>query len=110
MTEPQTPQPPQAVPAAASAAQRLLVGLVQAYRLLFKAWLGSACRFEPTCSAYALEALARHGAAAGSYLAGARLLRCHPWCAGGLDAVPHQPPSLFLRLRPRRPRAPHCRP
>ena len=78
--------------------RRLLMGVVHAYRLLLKAWIGNACRFEPTCSAYALGALERHGAAAGSYLAAARLARCHPWCDGGLDPVPDDPPRLFSRL------------
>ena len=68
--------------------QRLLVAIVKGYRLLLSPWIGSQCRFEPTCSAYALEALNRHGAAAGSYLAARRILRCHPWCAGGYDPVP----------------------
>lgn len=62
--------------------------LVRAYRLLLSPSLGSACRFEPTCSAYALESLERHGAMAGSYLTLRRLLRCHPWCDGGHDPVP----------------------
>lgn len=65
-----------------------LVGLVRAYRLLLSPWIGSACRFEPTCSLYAIEAIERHGAAAGSYLAARRILRCHPGCAGGCDPVP----------------------
>lgn len=78
--------------------QRALILLVRGYRLILSPWLGSSCRFEPTCSAYALEALQRHGAAAGSYLAAARVLRCHPWCAGGLDSVPQQPPALFRRF------------
>lgn len=78
--------------------QRALILLVQAYRLLLKPWLGNACRFEPTCSAYALQALDKHGAAAGSALAVGRLLRCHPWCAGGCDPVPEQLPRLFSRL------------
>lgn len=68
--------------------RRILVGIVQGYRLLLSPWLGSQCRFEPTCSAYALQALQQHGAAQGSYLAARRVLRCHPWCAGGLDPVP----------------------
>ena len=67
---------------------RCLIGLVKAYRLLLSPWLGSSCRFEPTCSAYALQALQIHGAAKGGYLTLARLGRCHPWCSGGLDAVP----------------------
>lgn len=77
--------------------QRLLIGLVRGYRLLLSPWLGSSCRFEPTCSAYALEALERHGAAGGSYLATRRLLRCHPLCAGGHDPVPESLPA-WLRF------------
>jgi putative membrane protein insertion efficiency factor len=69
-------------------AQRLLIGVVQGYRLLLKPWLGNACRFEPTCSAYTLQALQQHGAWRGTALGGWRLLRCHPWCDGGLDPVP----------------------
>ncbi|WBY00054.1 membrane protein insertion efficiency factor YidD [Ramlibacter tataouinensis] len=78
----------------------VLIGLVKGYRLLLSPWLGSACRFTPTCSAYSLQALERHGAAAGSYLTLARLVRCHPWCAGGIDEVPAHPPRLFTRLLP----------
>jgi hypothetical protein len=85
-------------PAAPGLVQRLLVLLVRAYRLLLKPWLGNACRFEPTCSAYALTALERHGALGGSWLAAGRLMRCHPWCDGGCDPVPAQPPRLFTRL------------
>lgn len=80
--------------------QSLLLGLVKGYRLLLSPWLGSACRFEPTCSAYALQALQDHGAAAGSYLVLARLSRCHPWCEGGHDPVPADKPVLFTRLIP----------
>lgn len=76
----------------------LLIGLVLAYRLLLKSWLGNACRFEPTCSQYALDALRRHGALAGGTLAAGRVLRCHPWCDGGLDPVPARAPGLFTRL------------
>jgi putative membrane protein insertion efficiency factor len=65
---------------------------VRAYRFFLSPWLGSACRFEPSCSAYALEAIDRHGALGGSYLAAHRLARCHPWCNGGLDAVPQRHP------------------
>jgi len=75
-----------------------LMGLVRAYRLLLSPWLGSSCRFEPTCSRYALDALQRHGAIAGSALAAGRVLRCHPWCAGGFDEVPAVAPALFRRL------------
>ena len=78
--------------------QTLLIGLVKGYRLLLSPWLGSSCRFEPTCSRYALGALENHGAAAGTYLTIARLARCHPWCDGGLDPVPQDKPRLFSRL------------
>jgi putative membrane protein insertion efficiency factor len=78
--------------------QRGLVALVRGYRLLLSPWLGSGCRFEPTCSVYALGALQRHGAAAGTALTVGRLLRCHPLCAGGCDPVPDSPPRWFSRL------------
>ena len=77
--------------------KRILIGLVKAYRLLLSPWIGSSCRFTPTCSAYSLEALERHGASAGTYLTLARIARCHPWCAGGHDPVPAAPPRLFTR-------------
>ncbi len=77
---------------------RFLMGAVRGYRFFLKPWLGNACRFEPTCSAYAMGALERHGAAAGAYLAVARIGRCHPWCHGGLDPVPEHPPGLFTRF------------
>ena len=83
--------------------RRLLMALVRGYRLLLSPWLGSACRFEPTCSVYSLGALDRYGAAAGSWLTLRRLARCHPWCAGGLDPVPQTLPRsmrLFSRLVP----------
>lgn len=69
-------------------AQRVLIGAVKFYRLMLSPWLGSSCRFEPTCSAYALAALECHGAATGAALSVRRLLRCHPGCAGGCDPVP----------------------
>ena len=78
--------------------QRLLIGLVKAYRLFLSPWLGSACRFEPTCSVYALQALHQHGAALGSYLTLRRLVRCQPFCDGGHDPVPPVKPSTFSRL------------
>ncbi len=78
--------------------QRLLKALVRAYRLLLSPSIGSACRFEPTCSAYSLQALEQHGAGWGSYLTLTRLVRCHPWCAGGHDPVPEDAPRLFTRF------------
>ena len=74
-----------------------LVGLIKGYRLFLSPWLGSSCRFTPTCSAYGLQALEQHGAAAGAYLTAARIARCHPWCDGGHDPVPDTPPRLFTR-------------
>ena len=68
--------------------RRALIGLVKGYRLLLSPWLGQSCRFEPTCSVYAIEALERHGAAKGSYLTLHRIARCQPWCPGGHDPVP----------------------
>ena len=82
----------------ASPMQRLLLAAVRGYRLMLSPWLGSACRFEPTCSAYALDALTRHGAATGTRLTLWRLARCHPFCAGGHDPVPHAPRPLFSSL------------
>lgn len=81
---------------------RMLMAAVRGYRLLLSPWLGSSCRFEPTCSAYALEALDRHGAAAGSALTLGRIARCHPWCDGGLDPVPARPPRIFSGWRAHR--------
>ncbi len=70
----------------------LLVGAVRAYRLLLSPWVGQSCRFTPTCSAYAIDALNRHGAIAGSGLAAWRILRCNPLCQGGCDPVPDNMP------------------
>ena len=62
--------------------------LVRAYQLLLSPWLGVNCRFEPSCSAYALEALQKHGAFRGTLLAARRIGRCHPWGGSGYDPVP----------------------
>ncbi len=70
--------------------KRLLIALVRGYRLLLSPWVGGQCRFYPTCSAYTIEALEKHGAAAGSYLGAVRILRCQPWCQGGHEPVPAQ--------------------
>jgi putative membrane protein insertion efficiency factor len=61
---------------------------VRAYRLLFSPWVGHNCRFQPTCSAYALEALAKHGGIKGSWLTLRRIGRCQPWGSDGYDPVP----------------------
>ena len=68
--------------------RRLLIAVIRAYQYLLSPWWGGHCRFTPTCSHYAVEALERHGALSGSWLAARRILRCHPWSAGGYDPVP----------------------
>ena len=82
----------------ADAPRRVLMALVRFYRYWLSPWLGSSCLYEPTCSAYALQALERHGALAGSYLAAARLARCTPWCDAGCDPV--LPRSKFVEELP----------
>ncbi|AJR18877.1 membrane protein insertion efficiency factor YidD [Pimelobacter simplex] len=66
----------------------LLIGLVRGYQLVVSPFLGPSCRYYPSCSAYAVEALRVHGAIKGTWLAIRRLLRCHPWAPGGVDHVP----------------------
>ena len=61
---------------------------VRAYRAVFSPWVGHNCRYEPTCSRYALEALEKHGALRGGWLALRRILRCNPWGGAGYDPVP----------------------
>ncbi len=68
--------------------RRILILLIQGYRYLFSPWLGNHCRFYPSCSHYAQEAVHNHGALRGSWLTLRRLGRCHPWHAGGVDPVP----------------------
>jgi putative membrane protein insertion efficiency factor len=65
-----------------------LIWLLRGYQLLISPMLGPRCRFYPSCSNYAIEALRVHGAARGAWLAARRVGRCHPWNAGGLDPVP----------------------
>jgi putative membrane protein insertion efficiency factor len=70
--------------------RNLLQLLIRGYQFLLSPWIGGACRYWPTCSDYALEALERHGSLAGSWLAVRRLARCHPYGRGGVDPVPEQ--------------------
>ena len=71
--------------------KHLLIGLLKVYRLVVSPLYGNVCRYYPSCSAYALRAVEVHGAVRGGWLAGRRLLRCHPWTAGGYDPVPGAP-------------------
>lgn len=66
----------------------VLIGLLRAYRTLISPLYGQVCRYHPSCSAYALEAVTVHGSVHGSWFAVRRLGRCHPWAAGGYDPVP----------------------
>lgn len=66
----------------------MLKTAIRAYRYFISPMFGSSCRFHPSCSRYALEAIERHGNARGGWLALRRLLKCHPWHEGGLDPVP----------------------
>ena len=75
----------------------LLIGFLRAYRLLISPLYGQVCRYHPSCSAYALQAVTEHGAAWGSWLAVRRVARCHPWAAGGLDPVPPRTPHRHLQ-------------
>lgn len=78
---------------------RLLALPVRAYRLIGSPWVGHGCRYQPTCSAYALEALERHGAVRGGWLALRRILRCHPLGGSGLDPVPPPGPDQSSRSK-----------
>jgi len=68
--------------------RRILAGCVRGYQLALSPLLPPSCRFSPSCSQYALEAITRHGALKGTWLAARRLVRCHPFHPGGFDPVP----------------------
>ena len=77
-----------------------LIGFLRAYRLLISPLYGQVCRYHPSCSAYALEAVTERGSVVGTWLAVRRLGRCHPWAAGGYDPVPRRAaPTESSRLR-----------
>ena len=69
-------------------AQHLLIGLIRGYQILLSPFIGNQCRFTPTCSYYAREAVEKHGALKGTWMALRRISRCHPWHPGGHDPVP----------------------
>lgn len=77
----------------------ILRAAIRAYQWTVAPVLGMNCRFAPSCSEYACEAVGRHGALAGSYLGARRILRCHPWGGSGFDPVPERSP---LRWRAKR--------
>ena len=71
----------------------LLLGMLWLYQKLLSPWIGNQCRFYPTCSEYARQAVEVHGSLRGSALAAKRLCKCHPWHAGGFDYVPGTEPG-----------------
>ena len=84
-------------PAKGTVPARLLMLPIAGYRRFISPLLGPRCRFAPSCSAYALDALAEHGAARGLWLAVTRIARCHPFHPGGYDPVPARKPAKVAR-------------
>ena len=68
--------------------RRVLIGIIRAYQLVLSPLMGRQCRFEPTCSCYAIEAIKRHGSVRGGWMGVKRICRCHPFSPGGYDPVP----------------------
>ncbi|MBQ4062277.1 MAG: membrane protein insertion efficiency factor YidD [Clostridia bacterium] len=68
--------------------KRIFLALIKFYKLAISPYLPNACRFTPTCSVYAMEAIEKYGALKGGFLAFKRILRCNPFCKGGYDPVP----------------------
>ena len=76
---------------------KLLIGLVRFYQVAISPWTPAACRFTPTCSSYAMEAIEKHGAGRGGWLALRRIGRCHPWGGHGYDPVPPRRDASSVR-------------
>ena len=72
------------------AMQKFLIACLQLYRVGLSPYFGQHCRFTPSCSRYAIEALQKHGVLRGTAMSVRRLSKCHPWCAGGFDPVPDE--------------------
>jgi putative membrane protein insertion efficiency factor len=83
---------------ASAFAVRVLLGAIRVYQILLSPLMPSSCRFHPTCSRYAYEAIEVHGVRRGSWLALRRLLRCHPFTPGGVDAVPGREVSASAQV------------
>jgi uncharacterized protein len=85
--------------------KQLIILFLRGYRFLISPLYGQVCRYHPSCSAYALQAVTEHGSLRGSWLAARRVARCHPWAAGGYDPVPpvcagpHEAPAPSHRTR-----------
>ena len=71
--------------------RKILILIIRGYQYLLSPLMGPSCRFYPSCSCYAQQALESHGVIKGCYLALRRILRCHPWHPGGVDPVPEKP-------------------
>lgn len=80
--------------------KHVLIGLLKAYRFAISPLYGQVCRYHPSCSAYALEAVTVHGSVRGSWLAVRRIARCNPWSRGGYDPVPPKSSPTSKSSRP----------
>ena len=78
--------------------KQLMLALIRGYQYLLSPWLGNQCRFYPSCSHYARQAIEDHGALRGGWLSVRRLSRCHPWHPGGFDPVPGREAELAAAL------------